>query len=61
MMYRFTIQASSPRVVRRFDQSDQSLADALQTLFPVETEFALLVGNWVYLPLNYKYDWSLIV
>ncbi|AUX36279.1 uncharacterized protein SOCE836_084860 [Sorangium cellulosum] len=37
------------------------MSDAIQTVFPMETERAILVWNHVYLPLSYKYDISLMV
>jgi hypothetical protein len=61
MSYRFAIQASNPRFVSEFDVNDTNLSDAIQTVFPLETEYALLVWNWVYVPLTYKYDLSLMV
>lgn len=61
MNYRFTIQASAPRVVREFDPGDTNLSDAIQTVFPLETECAILVWNWVYVPLSYKYDFSMMI
>jgi len=44
-----------------FDADDQSLSDAIQTVFPLEAEYALIVWNWVYIPLSYKYDVSMMV
>src|SRR5882762_374566 len=61
MEYRFVIQASNPRTLSQFDPDDSSLFDAIQTVFPLEAEYALLTWNWVYIPLDYKYDWCLLV
>jgi hypothetical protein len=61
MSYRFTIQASSPRALKEFDPNDTNLSDAIQTVFPLETECAILVWNWVYVPLSYKYDFSMMI
>ena len=61
MSYRFAIQASNPRFLAEFDATDTNLSDAIQTIFPLETEYALLVWNWVYVPLTYKYDLSLMI
>lgn len=58
--YRFAVQASNPRSLTAFDTDDQSLSDAIQTVFPLETEYALIVWNWVYIPLSYKYDISMM-
>lgn len=58
--YRFAVQASNPRFLTAFDADDQSLSDAIQTVFPLETEYALIVWNWIYVPLSYKYDISMM-
>lgn len=60
MNYRFAVQASNPRFVSTFDADAQSLSDAIQTVFPLETEYAIVVWNWVYVPLTYKYDISMM-
>jgi len=60
MNYRFAVQASNPRCLAVFDADDQSLSDAIQTVFPLEAEYALIVWNWVYIPLSYKYDVSMM-
>jgi len=60
MTYRFAIQASNPRFLAHFDAGDASLSDAIQTVFPLEAEYALIVWNWVYIPITYKYDLSLM-
>src|SRR5438067_2089483 len=61
MTYSFVIQASNPRALVCFDADDASLSDAIQTVFPLEAEYALLTWNWIYVPLSYKYDLSLMV
>jgi len=58
MTYRFAVQASSPGRLGCFDADDVSLSDAIQTVFPLEAEYALIVWNWIYVPLSYKYDLS---
>jgi hypothetical protein len=58
--YRFAVQASNPRFISTFDAADESLSDAIQTVFPLETEYALIVWNWIYIPLSYKYDISMM-
>ncbi|WP_199242809.1 hypothetical protein [Vitiosangium sp. GDMCC 1.1324] len=56
----FLIQSSSPRSLRIHDPSDESLSDAIQTVFPMNTEWAFMVWDGVYIPLGYKYDISLL-
>lgn len=60
MTIEFSIQASNPRVLRTYDSNDESLSDAIQTVFPLDTEWALITWNGIFTPLNYKYDWSLL-
>jgi len=61
MSYRFSIQASNPRFLAEFDADDTNLSDAVQTVFPLEAECALLAWNWIYVPLTYKYDLSVMI
>jgi hypothetical protein len=60
MAVEFIIQVSNPRVLRANDPDDDTLSDAIQTIFPMDTERALLAWNHVYVPLGYKYDISLM-
>lgn len=55
----FAIQVSSPSSVGTIENAE-SIAEALESIFPLSTEFALLIWNNVYVPLNYKYDVSYI-
>ena len=61
MPQQFTLQASNPQPVLQFDSDDASIADAIQTIFPLNTERAFLNWNYVYVPLSYKYDLSLMI
>lgn len=57
----FSIQASNPRALSSFQAEDEGLVDAIQTVFPLESEFAFIIWNWVYVPVSYKYDFSLMI
>ena len=57
----FWIQASCPKWTTKASQEDDTLCDAIQTIFPLDTEVALLVWRNVYVPLNYKYCVSFLV
>src|SRR5882762_688622 len=61
MTYRFAIQASNPRTRATFDATAENLSDAIESVFLRETEYALLIWNWICIPLSYKYDLSLMV
>ena len=61
MADRFDIQAGYPRSLKKFDPEDKSLCDALQTVFVTNTEKLLLCWNAVYVPVSYRYDFSLLI
>ena len=58
---RFCIQASHPKTTKTFDSDDETLGECVETVFPLDTEMALM--NWlgVFVPLNYKYSISTIL
>jgi hypothetical protein len=58
---KFFIQASDPRPSGLVSANDSSLGEAIETIFPLRTDFALLGWNDVYVPLTYKYDISIII
>jgi len=41
--------------------SDATLCEAIETMFPLLTEFAIMVWNDVFIPITYKYDISIII
>lgn len=60
MAIEFVIQASCPRALRVHEPDDESLSDAIQTVFPLATERAILAWNRICVPLSYKYDVSVL-
>jgi hypothetical protein len=60
-MTSFFIQAGSPRATRTCDPNDESLPEAIETLFLMDTEYAFIAWNTIYIPLSYKYDLGLMV
>lgn len=56
----FWIQASSPRITGVADPDDRDITTALQGVFPLWTEHALLVWNHAFVPLSYKLDLSIM-
>jgi hypothetical protein len=60
MSHKFVIQKSNPRHLCAHDPDDKTLSDAIQTVFPLETECAFLVWNHIYIPIGYKYDLSMM-
>ena len=60
-MTSFIIQASNPHSAADHDVRVDSLGDAIETVFPLNTEDALLIWNHIYVPLSYKYDIAIIM
>ena len=54
----FYIQAGNPMIQCISDNNDKSLADAIESIFPLYTESAVLMWNHIGIPLSYKYDIS---
>ncbi|MDO4261394.1 MAG: hypothetical protein Q4C82_04905 [Eubacteriales bacterium] len=54
----FYIQAGNPRFQEITNVYDESLSDAIESVFPLNTENAILVWNHICVPLSYKYDIS---
>lgn len=54
----FYIQASNPKVQCEINYSDETLADATESIFLLNTENAILMWNYICIPLSYKYDIS---
>lgn len=57
----FFIQASNPKVSGTYNAEDESLGEAIETVFPLNTESAMLVWHHLYIALSYKYDVSVII
>jgi hypothetical protein len=55
---RFIVQASNPRSLTSFDDEDCDIMDAIQTIFPMQAEYAYIVWQHVHIPVNYKYTMS---
>lgn len=58
---KFAIQTSNPKPTRMVSSSDATLGEAIETMFPLLTEFAIIIWNNVYVPITYKYDVSIII
>lgn len=54
----FYIQVNNPKVLKEYNTEDKSIADAMETIFPLYTESAILMWNHISIPLSYKYDIS---
>lgn len=54
----FYIQASNPKSQYQADDNDKTLSEAIETTFLLNTENAILMWNYISIPLSYKYDIS---
>ena len=61
MQNTFEIQAGRPRTIGRYDPMDESLAEAFNTVFPMNAEAMMLIWNGIYVPINYKYDLGVMI
>jgi hypothetical protein len=57
----YRIQASQPKNNVDICAEDEKLSEAIETIFPMMTEEALIIWNTIYIPLNYKYDVSCMI
>lgn len=57
----FFIQASNPRFNDTLDTEDKVLSEAIESVFPLNTENAILTWNYICIPLSYKYDISYMI
>jgi hypothetical protein len=58
MSHDFIIQASRPRMLRGGAIGETTMAEAIESVFPLMTEDSFLLWNWIPIRLSYKYDWS---
>ncbi len=57
----FYIQTSNPNVLSLTNAHDNSLSEAIESVFPMCTEELILFWNHVGIPLSYKYDISYMI
>ena len=57
----FHIQHSCPRILTPVHNQYSELGEAIQSLFPIDTEMAFLFWKGYYIPLSYKYDISICI
>lgn len=56
----FCIQASNPRMIKSEVLESEDLSEILQSIFPMQTEDALLNWHRIWIPVEYKYDISVM-
>lgn len=57
----FCIQASAPKYCDTIDVNDNCLSEAIESVFSLHTENAIMMWNHVSIPLSYKYDISYMI
>jgi len=57
----FKIQASNPRIIKEFDREANNISDAIESSFSLNSEYAVIIWNYVPVLLSYKYDISIII
>jgi len=57
----FAIQTCNPSIVTSREMFVEDVAEAIETVFFHRTEDAMLFWNGVIIPINYKYDLSVII
>lgn len=57
----FRIQASCPRYTHRYDEEDEDLSSAIETIFPMMTEDVIMYWKCIPITLEYKYDISWMI
>lgn len=54
----FYIQVSNPKLQKILNPEDECLSDAIESVFLLNTENAIMSWNYISIPLSYKYDIS---
>jgi hypothetical protein len=57
----FGIQVGNPKILSAEGIICSDLRGAIEEIFPLHTERALLVWNHIYIPICYKYDLSILI
>ena len=57
----FCIQASNPEFKEMKNPDDNSLAEAIESVFSMNTEYAIMMWEHICIPLSYKYDVSYMI
>lgn len=57
----FEIQVSSPRFIKKFNKDVDNIGDAIESIFLLHSEFAVIRWNYIPILLSYKYDISVII
>lgn len=57
----FLIQAGRPATIASMDPGDETIFDAIETVFPMNTEDAVMSWNRILIKISYKYDLGQVI
>ncbi|MDE5781197.1 MAG: hypothetical protein K2I03_06930, partial [Lachnospiraceae bacterium] len=57
----FYIQTGNPCIINETNVHDNKLLEAIESIFPMNTEELILFWNHIAIPLSYKYDISYMI
>lgn len=57
----FCIQASAPDYCKKINLNNKCLSEAIESVFLLQTENAIMRWNYICIPLSYKYDISYMI
>ena len=59
--FMFSIQIGDPVTTEFCDPNDKNIEEAIETIFPLDNEFAFIIWNYIFIPITYKYDVSVMI
>lgn len=57
----FKVQLCNPEILTIIDENDTGIEEAIETIFPLETEYGFIMWNNIFIPVSYKYDISFMI
>ncbi len=57
----FKIQISNPATIKDRNRDNCGIEAAIQSIFPLDNEYCFIIWDHIFIPLNYKYDISIMI
>lgn len=57
----FKIQINNPKSIYQAIDYEISIEEAIENIFPLENDYAIMIWNNIFIPLTYKYDISCMI
>jgi hypothetical protein len=57
----FKIQISNPTIINKKNSDKSDIVSAIQSIFPLDNEYCFINWDHIFIPLNYKYDISIMI